>query len=479
MLKTLFLNPPSFENFDGGSGSRYQAIREVRSFWYPTWLAYPAGMLKGSRLLDAPADGIGVEQTLDIAKEYDFVVFYTSTPSLGNDIALAEQIKVRRSKTKISFVGPHPTVLPEQTLRASRAIDFVCIREFDYSTVEFAQGKPMNEIAGIAYLKEDGTFVRTTERSPIRDLDELPFAVDVYKRDLKMRSYDIPWMKWPYVSYYTGRGCSSRCTFCLWPQTFSGNSYRTRTPDNVLEEARRCIRYFPEMKEMFFDDDTFTENRPRAREIARKLKSLGISWGSNTKVSVDYETLKILRDSGYSVCLVGFESGNQQILHNIRKGASVRQAYEFARNCHRLGIRFHGTFIVGLPGETKETIEQSIKFACDLHPDSIQVSIASPYPGTRFYDYVTDNGYYRPGAHVSEKGYQLPRIEYPGLSARTIFKGMERFQQKFYFRPRYIAREIRKMVHDGAYARRRLHEGWEYALFMANHKLAGSAAHGC
>src|SRR5712692_9890470 len=153
-LKTLFLNPPSFENFDGGAGSRWPATREIESYWYPVWLAYPAGMLEGARLIDAPSHHISAEETIQTATDYEFLVLYTSTPGFPGDIGLAQAIKSANPNIKIAFVGPHVTVLPDRTLKDCPAIDFICRKEFDYSVFEFAHGKALDEILGISYRKD-------------------------------------------------------------------------------------------------------------------------------------------------------------------------------------------------------------------------------------------------------------------------------------------------------------------------------------
>src|SRR5208282_5514712 len=152
-------------------------------------------------------------------------------------------------------------------------------------------------------------------------------------------------------------------TFCLWPQTIDGHRYRTRNVQSVVDEIALAESYFPQVKEFFFDDDTFTDNLPRAEEIARGLGKLGVTWSCNAKANVPYETLKVLRENGLRLFLVGYESGNQKILHNIKKGLRIDVARRFAADCHKLGIVIHGTFIVGLPGETHETIEETIRFA--------------------------------------------------------------------------------------------------------------------
>ena len=270
-MKTLLLNPPSFEMFDGGAGSRYPATREILSFWYPVWLAYPAGMIKDSRLLDAPSHGIHPEETIAISKDYEFLALFTTTPGFKNDVRLARLIKEANPAIKIAFVGPHVTIQSEQSLKACSAIDFVVRREFDYPLTEYASGKKLEDIAGISYRK-NGQIIHNQDRPSIEDLDALPFAVDVYKRDLDMTRYDIPFLKHPYVSFYTSRGCPALFTFCLWPQTMSGHPWRTRSIPNVVDEVRRCLEYFPQAKEIFFDDDTLPWAKDRPIELSKALK---------------------------------------------------------------------------------------------------------------------------------------------------------------------------------------------------------------
>src|SRR5262249_50571367 len=261
-MKTLLLNPPSFPNFDGGASSRWPATREIASFWYPVWLAYPAGMIENSRLLDAPPHGVSPEETVDIAKDFEFLVLYTSTQGLKKDIRLEEMIRERNPAIKIAFVGPQVTVQPEESLKASAAIDFVARKEIDHSISEFAHGKKLDEIAGISYRK-NGSIVHNPDRPPLEDLDSLPFAVNVYKRDLDITKYNVPFLLYPFLSFYTSRGCPALCTFCLWPQTTSGHAWRIRSSANVAAEVRLTHELFPNLKEIFFDDDTFSWGKHR------------------------------------------------------------------------------------------------------------------------------------------------------------------------------------------------------------------------
>jgi len=473
-MKPLFLNPPTFEDFDGGAGARYQASREVTSFWYPTWLCFPAAMIEGSRVVDAPVQKLGLDECIAIAREFDMVVMYTSTPTLLLDIETARRIKEVKPGIVTLLTGPHVTVLPEESLRAGAGvIDIVCRGEFDYSVKELCEGREQSRVDGISFIKE-GKVVHNPDRPPIADLDALPFVAPIYKRDLPIVEYVIPHFKNPYVSIYSSRGCPSRCIYCLWPQTFSGRTMRVRSPQNVYEEVKWIVDNIPEMRELSFDDDTFTADKRHAGEIARLIKPLGISWTINARANTDYETLKTLREAGLRHVVVGFESGNDQILKNIKKGVTVAQAVQFAKDCKKLGLSIHGAFIMGLPGETRETIQRTIAFAKQLDLNSIQASLASPYPGTEFYTLCKQEGWLSSDSFLDDSGHQRCVISYPGLSAAEIFNSVEEFYNKFYFRPRYIARSIGRMLIDGDERRKLLKEGKQYLQYMRKRKESGS-----
>jgi hopanoid biosynthesis associated radical SAM protein HpnJ len=473
ILKTLFLQAPSFDGFDGGAGSRYQAKREIKSFWYPTWLAQPAALVPGSRLLDAPADELTVDQTLAICVDYELIIIHTSTPSFPTDIRFAEELKKRKPSLMIGMVGAKAAVEPDITLGTSAAVDFVCREEFDYTCLDVAKRMPLKDIPGLSYKQADGSMVHNGPRDMIENMDALPFVAPIYQRDLKIENYFIGYLKHPYVSIYTGRGCRSRCTFCLWPQTVGGHAYRTRTAESVIEEVRWIRDNMPEVKEIMFDDDTFTDFRPRAEEIARGMGQLGVTWSCNAKANVPFSTLKIMKENGLRLLLVGYESGDDQILLNIKKGLRTDIARRFTADCRKLGIIIHGTFILGLPGETRETIEKTIAYAKEINPHTIQVSLAAPYPGTTLYKQAIENGWL--GDHkvinlVNASGVQLAAISYPHLSKEEIYHGVEVFYKRFYFRPSKIWEIVREMMGSWEMTKRRLREGVEFFHFLRSHE---------
>jgi hopanoid biosynthesis associated radical SAM protein HpnJ len=478
MMKTLFLNPPSYEGFDGGAGSRYQARREVRSFWYPTWLAQAAALVPDSTLIDAPADELSLDEVLRRSAGHELVIIHTSTPSVDQDAKTAAALKAAQPGVRVGFVGAHTMVLPEETLRNAPAVDFVTTGEFDYAVRDIAAGADYADVRGIAYRTADGAMVRTAPQPPITDLDAFPYVTDVYKRHLTIEHYYIGYLQHPYVSLYTGRGCRSRCTFCLWPQTIAGHTYRTRSAEHVIAEMAHAQKLFPQVKEFFFDDDTFTDDRPRAEAVARGLGKLGITWSCNAKANVPYETLKVLKDNGLRLLLVGFESGNQHILNNIKKGTRIDRARAFMRDCHSLGILVHGTFIVGLPGETRETIANTIAFAKEIDPYSLQVSLAAPYPGTELYAQAQAAGWLpaeRAGGLVAE-GIQQAVLTYDQLSSAEMHEALEHFYRAYYLRPRPILRIMRDMLRDREVMKRRLREAREFFSFMAQRRQPAGAA---
>jgi hopanoid biosynthesis associated radical SAM protein HpnJ len=404
-------------------------------------------LLEGSRLLDAPPHHVTAPETIEICKDYEFLVLFTSTVGWEGDQRLAEAIKAANPAIKIAFVGPPVTTLPDKALNECHALDFICRREFDYSVVEFAQRKPLNEILGISYRAENGKVVHNPDRPQIEDLDAMPWATKIYKRDMDVTRYNVPFLMHPYVALYSTRGCPAQCTFCLWPQTLSGHAWRKRSTDDVAAELAWAKQNFPEVKEFFFDDDTFNIHKGRTIELCEKLKPLGLTWSCTSRVTTERETLKAMKEAGCRLLIVGFESGDPQILKNIKKGATVEKARQFAKDCHDLGLTIHGDFILGLPGETRESIRNTIEFAKSLDVETIQVSIAHAYPGTEFYDYAKANNFIVNNEAMSDSGgHQMAHIEYPGLPKEYVLEMVHRFYDEYYFRPKAAFRVVWKAI---------------------------------
>ncbi len=468
-MRTLFLNPPSFEGFDGGASSRWPATREIESYWYPVWLCYPAGMLPDSKVVDAPPHRISIGQTVAMAGDFELLVLFTSTPGFHVDVKIAEMMRDANPKLKVAFVGPPVTIEPEKVLQSSAAIDFVVRREFDRQIAGYANGEALDSMPGVSF-RRNGEIIHNPDGGMIEDLDSLPWVTKVYKRDLDITRYNVPFLLHPYLAFYTSRGCPAMCTFCLWPQTHSGHRWRLRSADDVANEVRYAIENFPGLKEVFFDDDTFNYQKARTIELCRKLKPLNFTWSCTSRVTTDYETLKAMKEAGCRLMIVGYESGDPQILKNIKKGATVDMARRFTENCKKLGLLVHGDFIVGLPGETRQTLRNTIDFAKRLDVETIQVSIAHPYPGTEFYDYVKKNNLITIDSMTDEAGHQLPNIVYPGLDRAELVDWVERFYGEYYFRPRVAWRVVRRAIFDSGERRRLYKEAREYLALRSKRK---------
>jgi len=468
-MRTLLLNPPSFEKFDGGAGSRWPATREIESYWYPVWLCYPAGMVKDSKVVDAPPHGLSIADTVALARDFEFLVLFTSTPGFQVDVRIAEMMKDLNPGLKVAFVGPPVTVEPERALGASRAIDFVVRGEFDYQIADYAAGKPVGELPGASY-RSNGRVVHNREAGLIEDLDALPWVTRIYQRDLDITRYNVPFLLKPFIALYSSRGCPALCTFCLWPQTHSGHRWRRRSAEDVAAEVRFALDAFPGLKEVFFDDDTFNYQRARTIELCRRLQPLNFTWSCTSRVTTDYQTLKAMKEAGCRLLIVGYESGDPQILKNVKKGATIDMALRFTRDSKRLGLLVHGDFIVGLPGETRESLQRTIDFAKRLDCETIQVSIAHPYPGTEFYDYAVRNRLLTFESMTDESGHQLPTVVYPGLDRAELLDWVERFYGQYYFRPRVVWRLVRKALWDGAERRRLFKEAREYLALRSRRR---------
>ncbi len=465
-MRALFLQAPSFDGFDGGAGARYQMKREVKSFWFPTWLAQAAAMVPGAKIIDAPPHGLTFADIEDDVKSHDFIVIHTSTPSFKSDVKTAGMIRTLNPDAKIGFIGAKVAVEPQESLKAAPAVDFVCRNEYEFAIKELAEGADWTTIKSLSYRTPDGRIVHNPEREILMDMDRLPSVLPLYKQ-LNVGNYFGGYLKHPYMSWYTGRGCKSRCTFCLWPQTIGGHKYRAQSIERVVEDVKYVMKEFPQVKEVFFDDDTLTDDHPRVEALARALGPLGVTWSCNAKANVPRKTLEVMKTNGLRLLLVGYESGNQKILHNIKKGILVDVARRFARDCRELGIIVHGTFILGLPGETRETIQETLEFAKDVNPRTLQVSLAAPYPGTFLYKQAKENGWFASDVDLlTDDGTQIAPLNYPDLGHTEIFDSVEQFYKKFYFRPSKIAEIVGEMLSSREMMMRRLREGVEFFHFL-------------
>ncbi|RLF97823.1 MAG: B12-binding domain-containing radical SAM protein, partial [Thaumarchaeota archaeon] len=458
-MKFYLLNPPYLPHF--GRGARWQDSGRGGTLYYPIWLSYATAVVEQeheTRLVDAPAWNWSKEEVIEDVKKFkpNLIVLDSSFPSLSNDIKVAEEIKQSYDvDVKIVLVGPPASQFPEEILRSS-GIDFVARWEYDFTLKEIAEAIEENgdfkNIKGISY-KENNEIIHNPNRpfTNSEDLDKIPFVSKVYKKHLDIRDYFLGQSLYPEIQIFTGRGCPNQCTFCAWPQTLMGRKYRVRSISNVLDELE-WIQDNLDVKEIFFEDDTFTLNKKRVSEFCKEYKERGldITWSCNARAdTLDLETMKEMKKVNCRLLIVGYESGSDEILRNIKKGITVEQIRRFAKDARKAGLLVHGDFIIGLPGETKETIELTRKLIKETKPDILQVSVASPFPGTEFYKWCKENGYLLindPNEYLDEQGHQKAIISYPNLSSEEITKAVDELLKEYYLSPGYVPVALRQVL---------------------------------
>jgi len=240
-MRILFLNPPY--KFKFSRNSRWPELTKTGTLYYPFWLAYAAGVSLEAKhetmLIDAIAKGWDFTKTIDEIAKFnpDLLVVETSTPSIKKDVEFVEELK-KVCDAKVVLVGTHVSVLPEETLKTSEAIDFIARKEYDYTISDLADALEkgrLKSVLGISYRKGN-KIVHNPDRPLIKNLDALPFVSKVYKKFLDVRDYRYALAMHPMIQIWSSRGCPNQCTFCQFPQVYMGHLFRARSPENVLEE---------------------------------------------------------------------------------------------------------------------------------------------------------------------------------------------------------------------------------------------------
>lgn len=457
-MKVLFLNPPFKGKFS--RTSRSPAVTRGGTIYYPFWLAYATGVLDKEgfeiSVIDGPAEGYNSDETVKkvIKIRPQLIVVDTSTPSIYSDIKVVERLKELLPNSYIVLVGTHPSAVPEETLKLSDKLDAVAKKEYDYTIRDLAycleNEDNLRNVEGLIF-RENGQIIHNKPRPLIENLDELPFVSRVYKKYFNIKNYFFGASDWPMVMIITGRGCPFRCFFCVYPQTFHSRRYRLRSPENIVDEFEYIVKDLPEVKEIGIEDDTFTVNRQRTREICQLILKRGIKikWYCNVRPDLDLETMKWMKKAGCQLITVGFESSNQQILNNIHKGIKTKQIKEFNKNAKKTGLLVHGCFMAGNPGETKETLEESLKLAKELNCDSIQFYPLMVYPGTEAYEWAKNNNYLTTSSYnewATKEGMYNCILNFPHLSSKEITNFCNRATKEYYLRPRYILMKLKQVI---------------------------------
>jgi anaerobic magnesium-protoporphyrin IX monomethyl ester cyclase len=455
-LKVLFLNPPFLPKFS--REQRSPAVTKSGTIYYPMWLSYAAGAaLRAGHdvsLIDAAAGaGWPLERIVAAAEGCGLAVLAASTPSIENDAGVAKALQENTPGLRVVLVGPHVSALPEETLGEYPWLDGVLRGEYERTVLELcgalAGGGDAAAVAGVTW-RRDGDVVSAPPRES-EDPDNWPFVSATYARFLDVRDYFYAHSLYPIVTILSARGCPNYCIYCVYPQTFSGHAYRPRATAALVEELRYIKRTWPEVREVMFEDDTFSIDHGRTRELCEAIAAadLGLKWSANARCDLDLETLRLMKRAGCRLLCVGVESGSDAMLDGMNKRIRREGIERFFADAARAGIMLHGCFMVGNPGETRETMEETLAFAKKLRPDTAQFYPVMAYPGTALYRWAEKNGYLNARCFadwLTPEGEHNCVIDRPDLPAEELVAFCDRARREFYLYLPYMARKLRQVL---------------------------------
>jgi anaerobic magnesium-protoporphyrin IX monomethyl ester cyclase len=283
------------------------------------------------------------------------------------------------------------------------------------------------------------------------DLDSAPFVSKVYKEHLDIKNYFLNHSFYPMVQIITSRGCPNNCTFCSWTETLTGRTYRARSVNNIVDEFEYITIELPQVKEIFIEDDSFTIDKERVREFCLELgkRDISISWSCQSRATLDYSIMKLMKDSGCRLLDVGYESGSNEMLMRIRKGTTTDQLLKFTRDAKKAHLKILADFVIGFHGETKEMADQTLQFIKQVRPDLLQIAVATPIPGTEFYNWCRANGYLLSedlSDSVDDKGFQKCLVSYPWFTNKEIEGFVSTSLREYYLSPSYLALALKGII---------------------------------
>jgi len=454
-MSVLVTNPPwPGPGYGARSDVRWPHRRSDKYLVYPIYLAYVVAILEKAGIdvhfIDGIADDLSIQAFVDRAKKINphLVAMECSTPSITKDLTTAKKLKKELKDSFIVLMGSHPTYFHKEILSRNKFVDAIARGEFDLTirdlSLAIKNGKnQLEDVKGISY--RDGDTVRINEDRPlIQDLDSLPFPARHIVRSKSYREAVFTGKRC--TTLVTSRGCPYQCVYCLWPRTMYGRKFRARSPTNVVDEIEHVVNEHG-VDEIYFDDDTFNLNMSRTMKICKEIIKRGIEvmWMPQCRVDkVDLELLREMKRAGCHYIKYGVESGSQEMLDTMKKGITledVRRAFKLTR---KVGIKTQAFFLLGLPGETHETVKKTIDFAKEIKPDSAQFAVVIPHPGTELYDVCLEKGWLR---YESWEDFDCRKalIETENFSIKDVEKSRTKAYREFYLRPSYILRTTLKL----------------------------------
>lgn len=434
-MKIVLLSPPYLPEYMRNGRCDFVSLSATQ--WYPIWLGYCGAFLESKghdvTLIDAPAYYLTHEKTAHCIKEYkpDLLVVYTGLKSEDNDTAFTDNL-ISSLGCDAVFAGPYASIDPEATLTKSSHVHKIIQEEFEYPVSEIADGKKLSTIRNLLYRERAGAPIIRNEPRPYlntQQLDEIPFVTKFFKKHLNLRKYKTISEYYPFVDIMSGRGCKwGLCTYCLWVYTFiKGHTYNLRSIENVIEEFNYIKKEIPEVRSVMIQDDTFTDERALEFSEAKIKAGNTLPWSCYARGNMSFNTLKAMKRSSCRNLHVGYESANKEILIEIKKGMTKEQMEEFTQHAKKAKLQIHGDFAFGFPGETKQTAEETARWAKKLNPHTAQFQLMIPFPGTPFYQQLKNNSWLTPQGEP----------DYPHFSNTEIRLAAKKAYRKFYLSFQY------------------------------------------
>jgi anaerobic magnesium-protoporphyrin IX monomethyl ester cyclase len=456
-MKVLVANPPwPGPGFGARSDVRWPHKRSDKYIEYPIYLSYTVAVVKEAgfevSFIDAIMDELDIDDFAQQVRDMGprLTLIETSTPSIDFDLETAAAVKQLSPETFVALLGSHVTYFDRQILDENPAVDAVVRGEFEYTAADLARaldaGGELGGVLGLTYRHADGDVRRNSDRPLFEPLDRMPFPArhivkgDGYRAGIYSGGHP--------TAMVSSRGCPYRCTFCLWPDILYGHKFRARSAENVVDEIEEAVRRYGH-DEIYFDDDTFTIDRQRVMDICRMIQERGlekeVEWIAQCRVdTVDREMLEAMKAANCGYILFGVESGSPKMLKKMKKGITldkVRVAFDLAR---QVGIKTQAFFLFGIPGETQETIRETIEFAKEINASSTQFAVAIPHPGTALYEECRANGWLT-SEDWADYTSEASLIETPWLTAKEVEEARIRAYRQYYYRPRFIVGEALKV----------------------------------
>jgi anaerobic magnesium-protoporphyrin IX monomethyl ester cyclase len=385
------------------------------------------------------------------------IVIDTSTPSIHNDIKVADEIQEMLPDSNVVLVGRHVTYAPSESLKTCKNVKLVARREFYTQITEMLNGKNYKNLDGMSFI-ENEKVRHNKDAEIIKDVDSFGFLSKVIKDQLNVRNYYYSSVRNPYIMLQSAWGCPYNCSFC---NEIIKTRYRHRSAENVIEEVKWLKENLPEVKEIIWDDPTFVVDEGFTQDICNRMidQKIKINWSAMTRANIKLDTLRLMKKAGAKTMHIGLESATQDSLNFINKNMVFEDEVEYLKNCEKVGIMNHACFIFGLPNDTKETINKTIEKAKRLPAlDSVQCFPLIPTPfedivdkeseGT-IWEYLVKNNCLVTRDYskwLKPDGAYNCVVSYPNLSNVEIEQLVEKMYKEFYYRPGFIFHKIAQSI---------------------------------